>query len=65
MKPPAYAIQLPEVWSTLRRHEDELAEPEARHWVAIADDGRAWPWPPSTGRNPAPDSHAATGCPSP
>jgi len=42
MKPPAYAIQLPEVWGTLgAAGEEELAEPDARHWIAIADDGRA------------------------
>ena len=41
MKPPAYAIQLPEVWSLVGADPDELAEPEARHWVAIAGDGRA------------------------
>ena len=42
MKPPAYAIQLPEVWSTFGAEgEEELAEPEARHWVAIGEDGRA------------------------
>ena len=41
MKPPAYAIQLPEVWAALGADEDDLAEPGARHWVAIADDGRA------------------------
>ena len=41
MKPPAYAIQLPEVWSMVGADPEELAEPDARHWVAIADDGRA------------------------
>ena len=42
MKPPAYAIQLPEVWSMVGADPEELAEPEARHWVAIDDaDGRA------------------------
>ncbi len=42
MKPPAYAIQLPEVWSTFgAAGSEELADPDARHWVAIADDGRA------------------------
>jgi GNAT superfamily N-acetyltransferase len=42
MMPPAYAIQLPEVWSTFgAAGEEELAEPDARHWVAIAQDGRA------------------------
>jgi GNAT superfamily N-acetyltransferase len=41
MKPPAYAIQLPEVWAALGADEDDLAEPGARHWVATADDGRA------------------------
>ena len=41
MKPPAYAIQLPEVWALLGADEDDLAEPGSRHWVAIAEDGRA------------------------
>jgi GNAT superfamily N-acetyltransferase len=41
MKPPAYAIQLPEAWALLGADEDDLAEPGARHWVAIAGDGRA------------------------
>ena len=42
MKSPAYAIQLPEVWSMVRADPEELAEPEARHWLAIDDaDGRA------------------------
>jgi GNAT superfamily N-acetyltransferase len=42
MKPPAYAIQLPEVWSTFgAAGEEELADPDARYWVAIAKDGRA------------------------
>jgi GNAT superfamily N-acetyltransferase len=41
MKPPAYAIQLPEVWAALGADEEDLAEPGARHWVAIANDGRA------------------------
>jgi hypothetical protein len=42
MKPPAYAIQLPEVWNTMGADgAEELAEPNARHWVAVADDGRA------------------------
>jgi GNAT superfamily N-acetyltransferase len=42
MKPPAYAIQLPEVWSMVGADPEELAEPDARHWVAIDDaDGRA------------------------
>ena len=41
MKPPAYAIQLPEVWSVVGADDAELAEPEARHWVAIGEDGRA------------------------
>ena len=41
MKPPAYAIQLPEVWSMVGTDPDELGEPDARHWVAISEDGRA------------------------
>lgn len=42
MKPPAYAIQLPEAWATFRSGgEEELAEPEARHWVALDDNGHA------------------------
>jgi len=39
MKPPAYAIQLPEVWRMVGADPEELAEPEARHWVAIDDAG--------------------------
>jgi GNAT superfamily N-acetyltransferase len=41
MKPPAYAIQLPEVWALLGADDDDLAEPGSRHWVAIGEDGRA------------------------
>ena len=41
MMPPAYAIQLPEVWALLGADGDDLAEPGARHWVAITEDGRA------------------------
>jgi len=39
MEPPAYAIQLPEVWRMVGADPEELAEPEARHWVAIDDAG--------------------------
>lgn len=41
MRSPAYAIQLPEVWRLVGKDPDELAEPEARHWVALDGDGRA------------------------
>ena len=41
MKPPAYAIQLPEAWRLVGIDPDELAEPDARHWVALNSEGRA------------------------
>lgn len=41
MRPPAYAIRLPEELASYRDSwAEELSEPEAHHWVAEQEDGR-------------------------
>jgi GNAT superfamily N-acetyltransferase len=41
MRSPAYAIRLPEEWKLVGMDPEELAEPDARHWIALNGDGRA------------------------